>query len=49
MKEDDDLANNIKEYLSDCPFEVGTSIVPSCGRSLTVVRSRTRPATRKSS
>jgi hypothetical protein len=52
MKEDDDLSTNIKEYLENSPFEVrilsypiSTIEIPHSQPS----RSRTRPATRKSS
>ena len=50
MKEDDDLSANIKEYLENSPFEVGST--PNFFRGMMSSqdsRSKTRPATRKSS
>jgi len=50
MKEDDDLSANIKEYLENSPFEVGSTPIFYCDMmSSQNTRSKTRPATRKSS
>jgi hypothetical protein len=50
LKEDEDLSANIKEYLENSSFEV-PHYLPLVERKhgLTVSRSRTSPATRKSS
>jgi hypothetical protein len=50
MKEDEDLSANIKEYLENSPFEVRSLYsLRIRRRTLTILRSKTRPAARKSS
>jgi hypothetical protein len=49
MKEDEDLSANIKEYLENSPFEVQPHTSIATVQMLTIARSKTRQATRKSS